>query len=110
MPLDSETLHDFVIAGGGPAGAAAALVLAQNGKRVLLTDPILGENAPTGIYSGLRGAQALLGELQGQSTLRSFNKELDNVWAAYREHHQAAYTAEERWRSEMFWRRRIAKP
>lgn len=39
---------DAIVAGGGPAGATAALVLARSGRRVLLMDPTRGEAARPG--------------------------------------------------------------
>ncbi len=60
MPVDS---YDVVVAGSGPAGAVAALVLARGGARVLLVDPArFPRDKACGDVVGPRGVQ-LLSEL-----------------------------------------------
>ena len=59
----SLTVFDVAIAGGGPAGSAAAIVLAQSGRRVLLADAA----APVGAFPLGEGlppaARSLLSDL-----------------------------------------------
>lgn len=83
----AEGAWDAVIAGGGPAGAAAAIVLARAGRRVLLIDAPggapsqasrkVGESLPGGARPLLRRLGAL-GAVEEGGHLRS-----GGVWSAW---------------------------
>jgi flavin-dependent dehydrogenase len=80
-------MYDALVAGGGPGGAAAALVLARRGLRVLLVDATpsvatrlkVGESLPPGARPLLRDL-GLLAAVEAEGQLRSSGT--TSVWGS----------------------------
>ncbi|MGF6705628.1 tryptophan 7-halogenase [Pseudomonas frederiksbergensis] len=74
------------------------------GDAALAFDPLSSQGIFNALYTGLRGAQAVIGALAGrQQTLTKYSQQLMSIREAYL--HQVAhfYQAEQRWRGYPFW-------
>jgi len=79
------------------------------GDAALSFDPLSSQGILTALYTGLRGAGAVLAALEGDAgALPAYASRLGEVRDAYRRHRAAAYAAERRWPDAPFWARRHA--
>ncbi|QWC84213.1 NAD(P)/FAD-dependent oxidoreductase [Nocardioidaceae bacterium] len=79
LPDASDTDHDVVVVGGGPAGLAAALSLSRAGRSVLVVDADEPRNAPAaGVHNLLGDEGATPQELRerGISEVRAYGGEV----------------------------------
>ncbi|MFC5742085.1 tryptophan 7-halogenase [Dyella tabacisoli] len=80
------------------------------GDAALAFDPLSSQGMFNALYTGLRGAQAVMGVLSGQpDELARYSHQLSNVRQTYLRHTQYFYAAEQRWKHRPFWRRRHAE-
>ena len=84
------------------AGAGWAAV----GDAACSFDPLSSQGLFSALYAGLRLANALHAN---DHALRSeaYATEMDDVWAAYLQHHRRYYASEPRWPEQAFWQRRL---
>ena len=84
------------------------------GDAALSFDPLSSQGILTALYTGLRGAQAVLAALEGDAAaLPAYATRLAEVRGAYLRNRAAAYAAERRWPDAPFWARRhgaVARP
>jgi flavin-dependent dehydrogenase len=79
------------------------------GDAALSFDPLSSQGIASALYGGMRAAQALHGQWQGQSgALAAWAGHLADIYAAYWQHRQQYYQMEMRWPGEAFWQRRQA--
>jgi flavin-dependent dehydrogenase len=80
------------------------------GDAALSFDPLASKGIANALYTGIRGAQALLATLRGDATaLPRYDEHLQQIYRVYREQLALHYAIETRWPHAPFWRRR-ARP
>jgi flavin-dependent dehydrogenase len=81
------------------------------GDAALSMDPLSSQGIFNALYTGLRGAQAIVSACAGGNAavpLAGYAARLDAIRAAYRRNAVHYYAVEQRWRDTPFWRRRHA--
>ncbi len=77
------------------------------GDASLAFDPLSSQGMFHALYTGLRGAQAVLApSAERASALAAWEERLREVRRAYERHLAGVYAAEGRWPDAPFWRRR----
>lgn len=95
-------LDRFAGGGGGPRWLAV-------GDAALSFDPLSSQGLFDALYTGLRGAQAVLAALDGSgAAVAAYAERLESVRAAYLAHHRRYYAAQGHWRERPFWSQRRA--
>ncbi len=78
------------------------------GDAALAFDPLSSQGILTALYTGLVGAEAVEGHLDGFSTtLDSYRQRIAAIATAYQRNLGRAYAAETRWPLRPFWARRM---
>jgi 2-polyprenyl-6-methoxyphenol hydroxylase-like FAD-dependent oxidoreductase len=79
------------------------------GDAVMAFDPLSAQGLFNAMYTGVRGAEAVLASFSSSTRLlTAYRDRLWAVWNAYRRDLGIYYQAETRFRSEAFWQRRLA--
>ena len=79
------------------------------GDAALSFDPLSSQGMLTALYTGLRGGQAIAGDLGGDTRLiAEFHSRLNTVWQTYLHNRLSHYAMEPRWPDSPFWARRQA--
>lgn len=95
-----------------PAGSIVRSRVCGNGwiavgDASLAFDPLSSQGIFHALYTGLRGAEALMATASGEAAaLLRWAERLQAVHSAYRRHLADCYAAETRWPNAPFWRRR----
>lgn len=95
-----------------PAGSVSRRVFSGEGwvavgDASLAFDPLSSQGIFHALYTGLRGAQAVISRAGGNLTaLTGWDDRLRSIHAAYRSHLTQCYRAEPRWAESPFWQRR----
>jgi flavin-dependent dehydrogenase len=103
--------HGFCAANGAALGPAYGDGWLAVGDAALAFDPLSSQGLFNALYTGLAGAAAAHGHLQGeQDALHGYRAELGRIREAYLAHLDTWYGQENRWPDSPFWRRRHAQP
>ncbi len=95
-----------------PAGSVSRRVFSGEGwlavgDASLAFDPLSSQGIFHALYTGLRGAQAVISRAGGNDTaLSTWDDRLRSIHAAYHNHLAQCYRAETRWAESPFWQRR----
>ena len=77
------------------------------GDASLAFDPLSSQGIFHALYTGLRGAQALLAQERGEANVfLAWDERLRSIRSAYLRHLAQCHATETRWPSSLFWRRR----
>lgn len=77
------------------------------GDAALSFDPLSSQGMLTALYTGLRGGEAVVACLTGDSQpMVAFRSRLETIWETYMSNRTAYYHMERRWSDRPFWQRR----
>ncbi len=77
------------------------------GDATLAFDPLSSQGIFHAIYTGLRGAEAILASDNGDTNaIMAYEQRIRAIEAAYLSHRLSLYRAENRWQANAFWQRR----
>ena len=80
------------------------------GDASLAFDPLSSQGIFHALYTGLRGAQALLAQERGEANVfLAWDERLRSIRSAYLRHLAQCHATETRWPSSPFWRRRHSR-
>ncbi len=78
------------------------------GDAALSFDPLSSQGMLNALYMGLKAGQAIAASFSGDhGVMGEYGQHLENIANAYRINWTAYYAAEQRWREQPFWQRRI---
>lgn len=78
------------------------------GDCTLSLDPLSSQGLFNALVTGLEAGEATLALLGGNdAAIRSHAERIARIWHAYLAHHRTYYAMEQRWRTALFWQRRL---
>jgi flavin-dependent dehydrogenase len=78
------------------------------GDAALAFDPISSQGIFNALYTGLRGAQAIIASFKGHQTLiEEYFNQLNQVRITYLKNIKYFYSLEQRWKNQEFWKNRL---
>lgn len=80
------------------------------GDAALSFDPLSSQGIFNALYTGMKAGQTVQAVLDGQAAaLEPYAARLEQIRAAYLQHHRLFYQAEQRWRDRPFWAKRLRR-
>jgi flavin-dependent dehydrogenase len=78
------------------------------GDAALAFDPISSQGIFNALYTGLRGAQAIIASFKGHQTLiEEYFNQLNQIRITYLKNMKYFYSLEQRWKNQEFWKNRL---